>query len=226
MFDNNWDLINGPVAHQIEVLNRTSQLNVMEALLCFLQYHEKQTGNIGGSLPNAAALRELHRAGTLFLLATPGEYRKIAVALVKEGDVTVYSPPPWEEVEEEVGRFYTDLKLIWQTSTPVEIAAYCLWKINWIHPFANGNGRTARAFAYCCLCLRLGFMPAGSPTVIDLITSTKPEFEAALRHADISFAQSGMGDLSLMKAYVEKLLIQQLSTIPPDEGQSSTAENS
>jgi Fic family protein len=30
----------------------------------------------------------------------------------------------------------------------LERGAYALWRFNWIHPFAGGNGRTARALAY------------------------------------------------------------------------------
>jgi hypothetical protein len=31
---------------------------------------------------------------------------------------------------------------------PTELAAYGLWRLNWIHPFVEGNGRTARAVCY------------------------------------------------------------------------------
>src|SRR5262245_43669892 len=33
-------------------------------------------------------------------------------------------------------------------SSAVTRAAYALWRFNWIHPFAGGNGRTSRAVAY------------------------------------------------------------------------------
>jgi hypothetical protein len=56
-------------------------------------------------------------------------------------------------------------------------------------------------------------MPGGSPTIIDLIVSTKPEFESALRHAD-NTAAAGSAELYPMIAYVERLLIQQLASIP------------
>jgi len=28
---------------------------------------------------------------------------------------------------------------------PTTLAAFALWNLNWIHPFIEGNGRTARA---------------------------------------------------------------------------------
>jgi Fic family protein len=40
----------------------------------------------------------------------------------------------------------------WQST--VHLAAYVLWKMNWIHPFADGNGRTARAVSYVVLSIR------------------------------------------------------------------------
>jgi Fic family protein len=41
--------------------------------------------------------------------------------------------------------------------SPIRTAAYLLWRLNWIHPFAGGNGRTSRAIAYLALCVGLGF---------------------------------------------------------------------
>lgn len=35
------------------------------------------------------------------------------------------------------------------------LGAYVLWKLNWIHPFADGNGRTARAVAYVVMSIKL-----------------------------------------------------------------------
>ena len=31
-----------------------------------------------------------------------------------------------------------------ETADVLTLAAYCLWRLNHIHPFINGNGRTAR----------------------------------------------------------------------------------
>jgi Fic family protein len=31
----------------------------------------------------------------------------------------------------------------WNSSTPIHLAAYVMWRLNWIHPFADGNGRTS-----------------------------------------------------------------------------------
>ena len=43
----------------------------------------------------------------------------------------------------------------------VEVAAYALWRLNWIHPFVNGNGRTARLFSYFLMTMRAGDILSG-----------------------------------------------------------------
>jgi Fic family protein len=51
----------------------------------------------------------------------------------------------------------------------LERAAYALWRLNWIHPFRGGNGRTSRCIAYLILCIDLGAMLPGLPTLPSLI---------------------------------------------------------
>jgi len=214
MFDQNWDTINGEAAHQIEYLNQSNQVNVIEALFLLLMATGKKDAEGGClSIPSAAAVRELHRTGTLFLLHAPGVYRTHGVQ-VGNAEKIVYVAPAEDTVEAHVDDFIAELGVRWPNQNFLQITAFCLWRINWIHPFRNGNGRTARAFAYTCLCLKIGFVPAGSPTVIDAIMENKPEYEAALGTADQTFAETGTADLSAMEALVYRLFTAQLSTIP------------
>ncbi len=215
MQDDNWELVNGPAAHHIEFLNFANQVNVIEALFrlltCLHGVHEDY-----GCLapPNSRALKAFHHTGTLFLLLNPGEYRTVQVNLSRGDGVVVYEPPPCTEVEAHMASFESDLKAMWMSADAIAVASYALWRINWIHPFKNGNGRSARAFAYACLCLKLGFMPPGERTILDLIMSNKPEFESALRAADKSFSESGGADLGPMNKFIERLFIEQLSSVP------------
>ncbi|WP_350356048.1 Fic family protein [Acidisoma cladoniae] len=143
MFDDNWELINGPEAHEIEVLNYSSQVNFIEALIKFVTYHIRLNSALLNSHPSEAELCELHRTGTLLLLKTPGVYRDGEV-VVSKGGVTVHQPPHWEDVKDCMNEFTKELGARWTSTPPIEIASFCLWRINWIHPFKNGNGRTAR----------------------------------------------------------------------------------
>lgn len=224
MFDGNWDLINGPQAHEIEILNYANQVNVIEALYHYvtaLHPYVEGIGFTGG--PNTKALQAFHHAGTLFLLARPGEYRQENVHVAKANGEVVHQPPDWPLVHQEMANFDTALDQMWRGGSPIEIASFCLWRINWVHPFKNGNGRTARAFAYACLCLKYGFMLPGQKTVIDLIMVNKPAYEAALGHADRTFTETGSADLQPMQALVEALLVEQFNSIPAAEIDAAVA---
>jgi Fic family protein len=48
------------------------------------------------------------------------------------------------------------VNLWWQSADPVALATFVLWRLNNIHPFINGNGRTARAATYFVLCVKAG----------------------------------------------------------------------
>lgn len=213
MKDDNWELIDGLAAHEIEVLNYSNQVNVIEALVHLLMHHHTASDGSCSHSPNRNVLHEFHRTATLFLLHLPGQFRDIEV-VVKEADGTVvHTPPPHEEVEQHIEAFFTALAAMWLNASAQEIGAYCLWMINWVHPFKNGNGRTARAFCYACLCLKLGFVLPGRKTVIDLIMDQRGEYYAALRVADNAFRADGEPDLGPIVAFVDRLLFEQLSSI-------------
>lgn len=213
MIDDNWELIEGEAAHEIEVLNYANQVNVIEGLVHLLMFHHAGDDGTCTSSPNANVLREFHRTATLFLLHQPGEYRKEAV-VVRSGDVIIHEPPSWEDVPNHVETFFAKLTEEWLHKSAQEIGAYCLWMINWVHPFKNGNGRTARAFCYACLCLKLGFALPGTKTVIDMIMEQRSEYYAALKIADEGFAATGTPTLTPMVDFVDRLLFEQLSSMP------------
>lgn len=216
MIDNNWEMINGPAAHQIERINATSTINVMEATVTFLIAYSAQQGRTGEVYPNAIALSELHRSGTLFLLTKPGIYRDCPVFLYDANDTIVYTPPPHTEVQKHMDDFFNELATIWGTGDALDVAAFALWRINWVHPFKNGNGRTARAFSYACLCTKLGALLPGTTTIIDQIMTTRAEYEAAIRVGDAACVSNPSGrDLQTMKDYLNRLLQIQMASVEP-----------
>lgn len=213
MLDDNWELLNGDPAHHIEQLNATNTINVLEGLVTYLiASREPKHGR--PLMPSETSLRELHRSGTLFLLRKPGEYREedVHVEECGTGDV-VYEPPPWREVPAHMKAFFEEMRGIWANGDALDAAAFALWRINWIHPFKNGNGRTARAFSYACLCARLEVMLPGTTTVIDQIMTTRADYEAALRDADKAAKNNNGRNLAPMKAYLDRLLQNQISSI-------------
>lgn len=86
---------------------------------------------------------------------------------------------------------------------PIHLTAYVLWRLNWIHPFTDGNGRTARAVAYLVLCVRLGYRLPGTKTIPELIAVDKDPYYAALEAADA-------GDLTILEKLLAALLAKQL----------------
>lgn len=87
----------------------------------------------------------------------------------------------------------------WDAVEALHLAAYVMWRTNWIHPFVNGNGRTSRAVAYLVFCIKLGFLLPGSPTVPDLIARDKRPYYGALEAADAA-EREGRLDVSAMEA--------------------------
>ena len=96
------------------------------------------------------------------------------------------------------------------------LAAYVLWRLNHIHPFINGNGRTARAACYFVLCVKLGGWLPGTVILPELLRNSeiRDRYVQALRQADAA-AERGDGDdpLSPMTQLLAELLHQQHSSI-------------
>lgn len=135
MLDNNWETINGPAAHRIEVLNATNQINVLEGLVTFLLSHNGPGRDGPPAMPDEEALKQLHRAGTLFLLAQAGEYRNIEVHVSDGAGGVRHSPVSWQHVPGAMQTFFRQMTSLWCNGDALDVAAYSLWKINWIHPF-------------------------------------------------------------------------------------------
>jgi Fic family protein len=212
MLDDNWETINGPAAHNIEVLNATNQINALEGLITFLLAHRGPDGKGKPPMPDEAALCELHHSGTLFLLAKPGTYRNMEVHVRdKDGNIT-YQAPPWQAVPGLMQHFFRDLSSVWTSGDALDAASYSLWRINWVHPFRNGNGRTARAFAYACLSIKLDAVLPGRITVIDQITADRDRYNAVLKEADLSFERTLIPDLKPMKEFLHELLQKQIDS--------------
>jgi fido (protein-threonine AMPylation protein) len=128
-----------------------------------------------------------------------------------------HCPPHYREVPNLMDRFFSMIHENWEIQNhPTVLAAYALWRLNWIHPFVEGNGRTARAACYYLLCLKHGQLLHGSKIVPERIREDRQPYYDALQAADIAWEQ-GRFDVSAMTAYLSGLLIQQLSEEPPTQ---------
>jgi Fic family protein len=98
----------------------------------------------------------------------------------------------------------------WEGSTPIHLASYVMWRLNWIHPFADGNGRTSRIVSYVVLSIRAGSVLPGTPSIPDQIVDNRKPYFDALDVADAAWLE-GRIDVSKMEELLASLLANQLA---------------
>lgn len=98
----------------------------------------------------------------------------------------------------------------WSDATPVHLAAYIMWRLNWIHPFSDGNGRTSRMLSYIVLCVKLDSVLPGHPTIPEQIVSNRDPYFAALDAADAVLKDRNAVDVSKMEELLGGMLAEQL----------------
>lgn len=86
-----------------------------------------------------------------------------------------------------------------------------MWRLNWIHPFADGNGRTSRIASYVVLSIRAGAILPGTPTIPDQIVDNRNPYFDALDAADLAWKE-GRVDVSKMEELLGALLARQLTS--------------
>lgn len=164
---------------------------------------ERAAGNLALS-PDLIC--RLHRLAVEGIEPGAGRYRTIPVAIRGSKHKPPGSGTVAGLVEDMCRRANEEAD--WE---PVETAAYLLWRLNWIHPFADGNGRTSRAVAYLALCVRLGVVLPGRITIPELIVADRGRYQRALEDADAAWSE-GVLDIGLMRELLEELLVLQLGS--------------
>jgi len=120
-----------------------------------------------------------------------------------------HRPPRFEEVPDYIDRMFSFLYENWDEADAYQLAGYALWRLNWIHPFIEGNGRTSRALCYYILCVKLGGLIPGSKTVPERIREAREPYYKALREVDAAW-DDGHLDLSPIAIYLSSLVKAQL----------------
>jgi Fic family protein len=149
----------------------------------------------------------LHREALAGISSYAGNYRPGGVAIEGSQHVPVAAHLVPELVE-DMCDYVNDH---WDASTPIHLAAYLMWRLNWIHPFADGNGRTSRIVSYAVLSIRAGTLLPGAPTIPDYIVDNRKPYFDALDAADIA-CRSGSIDVSRMEELLAALLARQLAS--------------
>ena len=85
-------------------------------------------------------------------------------------------PPEHYRVPALMDDFVNEVNRNWEKTDPVVLATYVLWRMNHIHPFINGNGRTARAASlFCALCNRRGLAKGRDTPSLQVINDVPRE---------------------------------------------------
>lgn len=146
-------------------------------------------------------LKALNFHAIACLNTNPGKYRPCPVS------VGSHSPPDHYRVRALMDDFVNEVNRYWDESHPVWLATYVLWRLNFVHPFINGNGRTARAACYYVLCVKSGGWLPGSTILPELIRQQRTEYVAALQAADQSLPNL---DLTRLHTLLTSLVGEQL----------------
>jgi Fic family protein len=149
----------------------------------------------------------LHREALAGISVFAGNFRPAGVKI--QG--SKHEPPGAHLVPGLVEELCDYVNDSWEKSTPIHLAAYVMWRLNWIHPFADGNGRTSRILAYVVLSIRAGFVLPGTPTIPDQIVDNRTPYFDALDAADEAFKHGGIIDVSRMEELISSLLASQLA---------------
>lgn len=153
----------------------------------------------------SALIKELQSVAVSGLDDRPGEYRMGPVKISHRAHV----PPPAHLVSGLVEEMCDYVNDNWHTKVAFHLAAYVMWRLNWIHPFADGNGRTSRVASYIVLCTRLGSAPGGKhPIPLQIQQDRTPYFDA-LEAADTAWQKGGL-DVSRMEQMLTDMLAFQL----------------
>lgn len=193
------ELITDPIQKaEAEALNGLRQFDAGRA--CIREALERGSFKLRVSL-----LLTLQREALAGISSYAGNFRPAGVAI--EG--SKHEPPGAHLVPSLVEDMCDYVNDNWENATAIHLSAYVMWRLNWIHPFADGNGRTSRTSSYVVLCVKLGSDLPGLPTIPQQIVENRIPYFDALDAADDAWRE-GILDLSAMEELLSGMLAKQL----------------
>lgn len=161
----------------------------------------------------------LNRAALQGVSSYAGVFRPGEIEIVG----SEHKPITAELVPAEVERLCDYINENWNTRSALHLASYALWRINWIHPFVDGNGRTARIVSYVILCAKMGYRLPGALSIPEQIANDKHPYYEALEAADKKYSV-GKIDVSALEGLLSELLANQLLEVHDDASQQEDAD--
>lgn len=198
-----------PVYQKLAISNGNRQFEFLVSIV-------EAATDIGRPFLSEHVIKALNFQAITCLHFNAGEYRPCQVY------VGPHTPPEHYRVDSLMEDFVNTVNRFWTEWDPVALSAFVLWRLNYIHPFINGNGRTARAACYFVLCLHTGHVLPGLTSLPELIKRDRVEYVEALRAADQSF-KDGVLDLAGLHALLSRLIQEQIDSAPDDNPEEPAA---
>ncbi len=152
---------------------------------------------------------ELQQIAVEGIESEPGQWRRTIVGIEK----SAHAPPAPHLVPALVTEMCDYVNDNLHVKTAFYLAAYVMWRHNWIHPFVDGNGRTSRVLSYIVLSIMLGYVLPGSPTIPEQIQKNRNGYFHALMAADTAWRNSEIIDVSEMESLLTNMLGTQLLSV-------------
>ncbi len=156
----------------------------------------------------------LHRVALDGISTYAGNYRPAGIGIGH----SKHEPPAAFLVPELIEELCDYVNEQWDKKSPLHLASYVMWRLNWIHPFTDGNGRTSRAISYLVLCIKLRTLLPGKKTIPEQIEEDKTPYYSALEAADEAWLVKKV-DLTAMKALLSQMLATQLLAMHADSAE-------
>ncbi|MEJ5020141.1 Fic family protein [Ochrobactrum vermis] len=198
------------VALEAEIINDSRKKAEAEARNGLKQYDfgmqvVQQALDRGTFKLRVSVVLALQREALAGISAYAGNFRPAGVEILG----STHKPVEAHLVAERIEEMCDYVNDHWNDATAIHLASYIMWRLNWIHPFSDGNGRTSRILSYVILCIKTGSIFPGTPTIPEQIVENRNPYFAALDAADAAFAD-GRIDLSVMEDLLSGMLAVQL----------------
>lgn len=193
---------NSPVGQFLSDRNRLRQYDFLQTCYLVSEY---------GLEIDHDFICALNLYATQYISPQPGRYRRHYNVTVG-----VHNPSDWSLILDEMDLFLERLHKEWANFDPIEAAGYALWGVNHVHPFCDGNGRTARALMYYVLCKKVGQWLPGTTTIMELIRNDAHDEMCEIMQYMHESKKAGTmeTDLSRITPFLNNLVLKQLGTSP------------
>lgn len=131
---------------------------------------------------------DLNRCAIEGLDAHAGNFRPAGIGIGQ----SEHAPPDAHLVPELVEDMCDYVNDNWHEKSGIHLASFVMWRLNWIHPFTDGNGRTSRAVSYMVLCVRERMLLPGKQTIPEQIVTNRKPYYDALEAADARYLSAGV----------------------------------